>query len=706
MKKKLLDYFHSPPYQAQTLDEILSSLGMEGKKQEITDALNKLINDYEVVLSKKGRYILARDAGIHIGHISIKNPDFGFISSAAYNHDFYVSKNNFNGAFDKDKVAFQIKQNSHLSRHNEEAYVIGIVTRGLRFVIGELRKYKKNYFIDFKNPLCERLVIKKPVPYTVGDIVKAEITNYYSGPEGKIVELIGHKNDIDVDILTIAAELNFTPKFTKEATEDLRTLPLDINTEAKVRKKPAIATIITIDGADAKDLDDAVGILKKPNGNFLLGVYIADVSYYIKEGSALDEEALDRGTSVYLINRVIPMLPPLISNDLCSLNPGSEKLVIACEMEINKSGEVVNREIFPSVIKAKYRMTYDTVNEIIKGNEEISSTYRGLAADILLMNELKETLYTMRKKRGALAFDVDEGKVIVTEEGKPLDVILLKRGESERIIEEFMLIANETIASTIFHLELPFIYRVHDEPDSFKFETFRKLIGNMGYGIFKHRVNAGQIQEFLDALPDKESFLKILLLRAMSKAIYSEKNIGHFGLGSKCYTHFTAPIRRYPDLLVHRLLRKYLFYQNINPDESTELSQKIAEIASISSKRERDAMECEYRVEDMKKAEYMADFIGERFSGIVASVTKFGLFVMLPNTVEGFVHINTLRGYYQYDPNTMKLIGPGENYSLGSKVLVEVIKADKKSREIDFKIVYNKVKQNGKHHRQKQKSNL
>ncbi|HOA78838.1 MAG TPA: ribonuclease R [Bacilli bacterium] len=705
MKEKLLEFFHAKNYWPRSFEEIIFELRLEDQRQEVKKALKELTASYEIAVNKKGKYILPEDAGIHVGAISIKNSEYGFIGSAYFDRDFYVSKADFGGALDKDVVVFQIKHKlSPIRGMNREAKVLAVKSRNMKFVVGELEKKKNVFYIRLDRQDVDNVKIINPDDYQVGDIVKAEIVSY-KPLEASIVERIGIKNDIGVDILTIAAEFDFSDRFPEEVVKELDGLPKDASAEAARRRRPSLETIITIDGADAKDLDDAVGIKKLANGNYLLGVYIADVSYYVREGSAIDLEARRRGTSVYLVNRVMPMLPPLLSNNLCSLNPQTDKLVIACEMEITGEGEVVNSDIFPSALKTKYRMTYDAVNEIIAGNPEQREKYRDLCDDIFLMLELKNVLNAMRERRGALDFDVDEGKVIVDNSGRPRDVVLVERGEGERIIEEFMLAANETVASTVYYLELPFIYRIHDEPDYGKMEAFRSLVNNLGYRSFKRRVNAKQLQQFLSTLRDEDSYLKVLLLRAMAKAVYSEKNNGHFGLGSRCYTHFTAPIRRYPDLLVHRLLRKYLFDQDINRDEWARLTEEISGIAEYASKREREAMECEYRVNDMKKAEYMANFLGERFEGIVSSVTRFGLFVMLPNTVEGFVHISNIKGYYQYDGNTMRLIGPGGNYHLGRKVTVEVVKADKKSREIDFKIVYNsnRVKGNGKRRRSKQK---
>lgn len=693
MKEKLLEIFESSNYQPKNLEELYTALNLEeNQKEDLQKALDELLDEYEIFLSRKNRYILPKDAHIFKGTISIKNPDYGFISSSEFIKDFYVSKKDFNGALDKDYVVFSVNNMYNEEDDlNHEARVIDILERNLKFVVGELKIKKGRFYIDVENERLNKIRIIGNDDYKEGDIVKAEVVDYKKDPiEAKIIEKIGFKNDIGIDIVEIAAAFNFPIKFDDKTLDELKGINEDISLEIKDRRKPTLENIITIDGDDAKDLDDAVAIKKLENGNYLLGVYIADVSYYVKEDGAIDQEALSRGTSVYLVNRVIPMLPQLLSNNLCSLNPNTDKLVIACEIEINNNGEVVNSDIFPSYIKTKHRMTYNNVNKMLDKDQEVIDKYNDIYQDILVMLELKEILNKMRQDRGALDFDVDESKIIVDEEGKPIDIKLIVRGESERIIEEFMLIANETVASTIFHLDLPFIYRVHDVPNQMKIESFKNLSKNLGYKSFKQKVNSKQLQDLLASIKEEDNFLKTLLLRSMAKAIYSEKNIGHYGLGSSCYTHFTSPIRRYPDLIVHRLLRKYLFNHEINNDDFLLLNNKIANIASQSSKKERDAIECEYQVEDMKKAEFMHDFIGERYEGIISSVNRFGLFVTLPNTVEGLVHISQLKGRYIYDPKSMTLLSvTGNNYRMGDRVTIEVTNSDKKKREIDFKIVYN-----------------
>ncbi len=717
MKENLLAIFHSPNYQPMTFAQLSQELNLEEDQEpELKRLLIKLLDDYEIFLSrKKDRYLRPKDVNTYKGIMSIRSAEFGFVSSDEFENDLYVPKQSFHGAIDKDEVLFQTQEskNANFRDFKQEAKVLKILKRNLKNFVGELKTKKGGFFIEPNHYQIQTVDIISGGIMDLcaeGDIVRVEITDYESDPmKAKIVERIGFKNDIGIDILQIASSFDFPSEFKKETTDFVNRIDPDISAEVIKRKKPSLQNIITIDGDDAKDLDDAVAIKKTQDGNYFLGVYIADVSHYVTEGSPLDDEALFRGTSVYLVNRVIPMLPTRLSNDLCSLNPDQNKLALACEMVIDQSGKVIDSSIFPTVIKTKYRMTYNNVNGILAGKPELLEKYQSIHADVLLMNELREILNNMRRGRGALDFDIDEGKIVVNEEGKPTEIKLDVRGISERIIEELMLIANETVATTIFNLDLPFIYRVHEEPNLVKLDDFKALCKNLGYSVFRKKVNSKQLQDFLAGVKEEDAFLRTFLLRSMAKAVYSEENIGHYGLASSCYTHFTSPIRRYPDLLVHRLLRKYLFHHQINPNEFYGLTEKIHGIALQTSKRERDSIECEYQVDDMKKAEYMENFIGQRYEGIISSVTKFGVFVSLPNTVEGLVHTKNMKGRYVYDQKTVSLVGSdGHTLKLGDKVLIEVLDANKIKREIDFKIVYNevRVKASGKniYHRPKQKS--
>ena len=693
MKTILKELFSSEKYQPQNFEELLVTLQIsEDQEEELKKALDELLDEYEIFLSRKSRFILPKDANIYKGTISIKNPDYGFISSPDFSEDLYVHRNGMNTAFDKDLVVFSIRApygNNQGEDFKQEAKVIDVIKRNLKVVVGELKEKNNHLYVDVENAQINQIKIVDKFDANIGDIVKAEIIDYKKKPlEAKVIERIGFKNDIGIDILEIAAKFDFPSIFPDEVINEVNAISEDISEEVKRRKRPSLENIMTIDGDDAKDLDDAIAIKKLDNGNYLLGVYIADVSYYVKEGTNLDAEAYDRGTSVYLVNRVIPMLPTRLSNELCSLNPNTDKLAIGLEMQINYDGEVVDSEVFETVIKTKYRMTYNNVNKILDGDKELIDSYKDIYGDIILMSELQEILNNMRNRRGALDFDVLESKVVVDGKGRAVDIEIIDRGLSETIIEEFMLIANETIASRIFFLELPFIYRVHDTPAKLKLDNFRNISKSLGYRSLKDKVNSKQLQDFLASIKEEDDFLKTLLLRSMTKAIYSEVNIGHYGLGSKIYTHFTSPIRRYPDLIVHRLVRKYLFKHEIVKEELDNLYEWIRDAALHSSKKERDAIECEYEVLDMKKAEYMERYVGEKLEGKVSSVNRFGLFIQLKNTVEGLVHISKIKGRYLYDQKSMSLIGVnGNTFRLGDKVIVEVTKADKVKREIDFKII-------------------
>ena len=433
-------------------------------------------------------------------------------------------------------------------------------------------------------------------------------------------------------------------------------------------------------------------IKKLKNGNYFLGVYIADVSYYVKEGTYLDKDAYSRGTSLYLADRVIPMLPIKLSNDLCSLNPNEEKLAIACEMEIDCDGKIISSELFETVIKTTKRLTYNKCNEVLETKNCISdSEYLEVLPHLEIMKELADILETKNTKRGSLDFDVPESKIIVNDKGEAIDVKLVERGISEKIIEVFMILANEAVASTFENLDLPFIYRVHDKPDVMKLQDLKVMAGYLGYSL---RGNyAIEIQKFLNSIKEEDAFLKTFVLRLMSKAIYSNENIGHFGLASDAYTHFTSPIRRYPDLIVHRLIRKYIFNSDINVNEFRSLTSKLEEIANHSSEKERASIQCEYDVDDMKKAEYMESHIGEEFEGIISGVHEFGFFVELPNTVEGLVKVENMpKGGYAFIEDSLSLIHrkTKEKYSFGDSVIVKLISASKETSMIDFELVSKK----------------
>lgn len=698
MKEKLLDIFNSKNYQPKTFEEITEILELSTPEEyeKLRNELDFLLDDYQIFLNKKKtRYILPKDANIYKGRIEIAKQGYGFIISDYYDKDLFVAISNLESATNKDEVLFttHMFKGRGKTEAKLEGKVIKILSRHLLYVIGEVKINKNKYYINSPD-VDKRVKIDNPEGLKEGMVVKGKINKYL--PDiyyVDVIDILGNKDDVGMDIAMIAAKYDFPTEFKKETIEEANNYSDDISKEV-IRRKKIYRNIITIDGDDAKDLDDAISVEKLENGNYLLGVYIADVSFYVTKDSFLDQEAYERGTSVYLTDRVIPMLPKRLSNNLCSLNPNEDKLVIGCDMEINDQGKVLSTYIYEASIKTKYRMTYNNVNKILDGEKELIEKYKDIYDDILLMNDLALVLEKMRHDRGALDFDIPEGKVIVDENGKPVDVVLRERGTSEKIIESFMLAANESVATTITHLDLPFIYRVHDLPNSQKLESFQSVAKTLGYSLKNKgsRINQTTLQSVLERISEEDSVLNTLLLRMMAKAIYSEKNIGHYGIASECYTHFTSPIRRYPDLLVHRLIRKYIFDAKINSSEFPELTAYIRDVAEHSSVKERDAIECEYEVDDMKKAEYMEQFLGEEFEGTISSITNFGIFVELPNTVEGLVRLKEIDGEsFEYDSKLMLLRGHKSNkvFKIGDKVKVVLIKSSKKAREIDFKLVYN-----------------
>ena len=450
--------------------------------------------------------------------------------------------------------------------------------------------------------------------------------------------------------------------------------------------------IFTIDGDDTKDIDDAISVEKLPNGNYKLGVHIADVSYYVREGSPLDNEAMERGTSVYLVDRVIPMLPHELSNGICSLNPNEDRLAISCVMEFNKSGKQISYEIFESVIRSNIQMTYKKVNSILEKNE-VPEGYEPYVDTLKTMSELATILRKEKIRRGYIDFGVDEAKILVDEKCVPTDIVLRDRGVGENLIEDFMIAANECVASHIYFMNLPFIYRVHEYPQEEKIRSFLGFISGLGYHVngnikdFKPTT----MQNILEQLKDKPEYkiLSTLLLRSMQKAVYRPENLGHYGLASSCYTHFTSPIRRYPDTTVHRLLRTYLFDNKIDMRTIRKWEEKLVYIAEHSSERERASVDCEREVEDMKMAEYMEKHIGEEYEGMISSITGFGMFVELDNLIEGLVPIKDMKDFFHFDEEHLCLVGERSHvkYTIGERVIVKVVRASKEDKTIDFEII-------------------
>ncbi len=546
--------------------------------------------------------------------------------------------------------------------------IIRILERGNKTVIGIYEDSKNfGFVVSDDKKIYQDIFIPKGDKNgaKTGQVVIAEIVTYPEkrrNPEGRVIEILGNKEDKGIDILTIIKKNKlpeeFPPKVQSYADNISEAIPEE---EYKRRKDLRDLTIVTIDGEDAKDLDDAISLEKLPNGNYYLGVHIADVSHYVKEKNPLDKEALKRATSVYLIDRVIPMLPKKLSNGICSLNPKIDRLTLSCFMEIDKNGKVVDHKVVESIIKSTERMTYTDVTKILRDeDEETINKYSNLVDYFKLMEELCKILYKRRLKRGAIDFDFEECKIILDEKGKPIEIKPYERAIANRIIEEFMLVCNETIAEHMFWSNLPFVYRIHEDPDEEKLMHFNEFVHNLGYVIrWNNDIHPKSLQSIIEKVKGEkeETVVSTLLLRSLKQARYSPECIGHFGLAARYYCHFTSPIRRYPDLIIHRIIKEYINGQ-IDDKRATRLTTEVEYASKQSSEMERVAQEAEREVDDLKKAEYMSERIGEEYEGIISSVTNFGMFVELPNTIEGLVHISTLSDdYYIYDERRLSLIG-------------------------------------------------
>ena len=695
MEEKILSLLSSSD-KAYDVHEINDYLGLNSvdELKELLKCLNNLEDNLKVYRTKKDKYILFNNSNLRIGKMMANKKGYGFVDIEGP-EDVFVAPTNMNSAIHGDTVIVEIISKKGLQL---EGRIVKIVERKVKQVVGEV--YIKNHAFyvkldDDKVKLDIKLDKDKTKGVVEGHKVLVKLTSKLEGNlyRGEVVKILGHKNDPGVDILSIVAKYNIPDTFSEKVIKELDYIPEEVKpNEMQGRTDLRDEVIFTIDGDDTKDIDDAISIEKLSNGNYKLGVHIADVSYYVKEGSALDDEAYLRGTSVYLADRVIPMLPHKLSNGICSLNPGVDRLALSCVMEINEQGETVDYSIFESVIRSRIQMTYKKVNLILEENI-IPEDYEPYASKLLLMKELAGILRKMKEKRGYIDFEIDEPKIIVNETGKAIDVVKRERGTGEKLIEDFMIAANETVATHIYYMELPFLYRVHGVPSEEKIANFLKFISVLGYNVklTSKEIYPTTLQDLLSQLKDKKEYqiLSSMLLRCMQKAVYDKTNIGHFGLGSKCYTHFTSPIRRYPDTTVHRLLRKYLFKNQIDKDTINYIDDKLVYIGEHTSDTERIAADCEREVDDMKMAEYMMDHIGEKYEGMITTVTNFGMFVELPNLVEGLVRIDDLTDdTYIFDEETFSLRGVNNKrgYRLGDKVKVVVKAANKEAKTIDFLI--------------------
>lgn len=699
MKEIILDKLRDNT--SLTIMELNDLLGLTtiDEYKSLQNTLDEMVSDGILYYSdKKKKYLLLENSHLVKGTLSLNEKGFGFIIINKDTKDVYVNEKNINGAQDGDLVLFE-----YLNKDKErpEGRIIKTIKRNYEPLVGEVILVDGEYFVK---PDKKGANIYIPRDNLNGAVEghKVVVTPLKEGNRvGKITKIIGHKNDVGVDILSFVYEYNFSPSFPDEVVEELDDIPSylteeEINKElSSGRRDLRSEEIFTIDGSDTKDIDDAISLSKLDDGKYKLGVHIADVSYYVKEGTKLDDEAYFRGTSVYLVDRVLPMLPHKLSNGICSLNENEDRFAFSCEMIIDDKGDIGHYEIFKSIIRSRKKMTYEEVNKILEENTT-SEDYKPFEKTLLLMNELSKILRKKMIRRGYIEFESTEAKIKVDENCHPTHIESRVQRSGEELIENFMIAANETVASSIYYKNLPGIYRVHDKPDEKRLGEFMKFLSLHGYVVNgKSKIdNPKDLQHILSQLEEvpEVRVLHDMAIRSQAKAVYSDINIGHFGLGSKCYSHFTSPIRRYPDLILHRLLKDYNY--NYSDRIISERKEELPIECEHCSIREQEAQNCERDVDKMKKAEYMMDHIGEVYDGIISGVQEFGFFVELENTIEGLVKAESIKGdYYVFDNDLMALIGKKskKKYSFGDKVKVKVIRADKDRSEIDFEIYDDKI---------------
>lgn len=699
MKEIILDKLRDNT--SLTIMELNDLLGLTtiDEYKSLQNTLDEMVSEGILYYSdKKKKYLLLENSHLVKGTLSLNEKGFGFIIINKDTKDVYVNEKNINGAQDGDLVLFE-----YLNKDKErpEGRIIKTIKRNYEPLVGEVILVDGEYFVK---PDKKGANIYIPRDNLNGAVEghKVVVTPLKEGNRvGKITKIIGHKNDVGVDILSFVYEYNFSPSFPDEVVEELDDIPSylteeEINKElSSGRRDLRSEEIFTIDGSDTKDIDDAISLSKLDDGKYKLGVHIADVSYYVKEGTKLDDEAYFRGTSVYLVDRVLPMLPHKLSNGICSLNENEDRFAFSCVMIIDDKGDIGHYEIFKSIIRSRKKMTYEEVNKILEENTT-SEDYKPFEKTLLLMNELSKILRKKMIRRGYIEFESTEAKIKVDENCHPTHIESRVQRSGEELIENFMIAANETVASSIYYKNLPGIYRVHDKPDEKRLGEFMKFLSLHGYVVNgKSKIdNPKDLQHILSQLEEvpEVRVLHDMAIRSQAKAVYSDINIGHFGLGSKCYSHFTSPIRRYPDLILHRLLKDYNY--NYSDRIISERKEELPIECEHCSIREQEAQNCERDVDKMKKAEYMMDHIGEVYDGIISGVQEFGFFVELENTIEGLVKAESIKGdYYVFDNDLMALIGKKskKKYSFGDKVKVKVTRADKDRSEIDFEIYDDKI---------------
>lgn len=698
-KERILAYMESEGYVPIKRRDMRAMLSVpQEDREKFENLINELIAEGRVFETKKGKLASPKDlqmaTGTFIGHAR----GFGFVTPDAGGEDIFIPASETMGAMQKDRVLYKVLHKAEKGK-KADGVIVRILERGQQRIVGTFEAGSKGYgFVvaDDKKIAKDIFISRENTKGAVtGHKVVVEITDYGEdrrNPEGKVIEILGHINDPGVDILSVIRRYELAVEFPEEVYAEIEHLGTEVaEADKKGREDLRDLLTITIDGADAKDLDDAVSLKRLGNGNFELGVHIADVSHYVRENTALDKEAYARGTSVYLVDRVIPMLPHKLSNGICSLNPHVDRLALSCLMEVNGRGEVVSHRILESVINSDYRMTYTAVREILEdGAPALLEQYAEILPMLEDMEELRQILGEKRRKRGSVNFDLPESKIILDENGKPIDIKPYEKSIATNMIEEFMLVCNETIAENSFWQEMPFMYRSHQEPDEDKLEKMEQFLRGFGYYLRKKdgEIHPRELQKVLQKAEetDEERIITRMVLRSMMQARYTAENGGHFGLAAKYYCHFTSPIRRYPDLEIHRMIKKML-HGELDEKASVYYRRKMPDWAKHCSKQERVAEDAERDTDALKKVEFMEDKVGQIYEGIISGVTNWGIYVELPNTIEGMVALSQMDDdYYEFDEKKMLVFGKRtkKSYRLGDKVVVSVAKVDRMMGTIDF----------------------
>lgn len=701
VRENIVLFMEEKLYKPMTREELAKSFEIDDKDmKDFFKILDSMEKEGAIIKTRNELYGLPEKMNLVVGVLEGNERGYGFvIPDDKEKADIYISAEDMNGALHGDKVIARILKRGENGKR-EEGEILRVLSRVNETIVGTFEHNKNFGFVlpDDSKISMDVFVSKADMNGAkTNQKVVVEITRWPEkrrNPEGKIVEVLGYIDEKGTDILSVIKQFKLPEQFPNKVLDQADRLEDSVsNEEMGKRVDLRDITIFTIDGADAKDFDDAVSIEKLGNGNFKLGVHIADVSYYVNENSIIDKEALKRGTSVYLLDRVIPMLPEKLSNGICSLNPNVPRLTLSVFMEIDRNGKVVNHEIVESVIESKERLVYDDISDLLeKDDEKLKERYSHIYDDLKLMEELCHILNEKRERRGSLDFDFPEARIILDDKGIPVEIREEERRIANRMIEEFMLVCNETVAEYMYWSQVPFIYRIHEDPDMEKINEFNKFIHNFGYNLKgSQEVHPKELQSLMDKMKGKkeESLINTLMLRSLKKARYSSEVAGHFGLAAKYYCHFTSPIRRYPDLQIHRIIKSYI-KGKLAPDKMDVLENRLAYVADISSTNERIAEEAERAVEDLKKAEYMKERVGNVYEGMVCSLTHFGMFVQLDNTIEGLVHFsNMIDDYYFYDEKKYYIIGElsKKQYRIGDMVNIKVIGADVLKGTIDFMLV-------------------